>query len=73
MLKTTKKHIKSLVESGVAIDVTTADPDNKKISVNERIFFSLSSEGCINGLIFSDYNNQLYAVTARSANLFRYL
>ena len=71
-MKTTKKEIKKIVESGNAIDITyTSDIELKKLRKNglEMIAFSIGTYG-INSALFEDKNGNKYAITARTSNLF---
>ena len=71
-MKTTKKEIKKIVESGNAMDITYAsDIELKKLRKNglKMIVFSIGTYG-INAALFEDKNGNKYAITARTSNLF---
>lgn len=65
-IKMKKKDLKNLVKSGVAVDITTAAEWPQGL---ERIATSNGVYG-LNGALYKDKQGQLYAVTARTANLF---
>ena len=65
-----QKDLKALVSSGAAIDITTADEDRIPKHF-DRIGYSLGVNGMNGGLIQDRDSGLLYAVTARSSNLFR--
>ena len=65
-----QKDIKALVISGAAIDITSAD--EALIPKHfDRIGYSHGINGMNGGLIQDRDSGLLYAVTARSSNLFR--
>lgn len=67
MNKTTLKTIKDYVKLGIAKDVTTSKdlPD-----CYNKICYSIGTYG-INGGVYEDKNGNMYAITARTTNLFR--
>ena len=65
-----QKDLKALVSSGAAIDITTADEDLIPKHF-DRIGYSHGVNGMNGGLIQDRDSGLLYAVTARSSNLFR--
>lgn len=67
MNKTTLKTIKDYVRLGIAKDVTT-----EKIlpECHNKICFSSGVYG-INGGVYEDKEGNMYAITARTTNLFR--
>ena len=65
-----QKDLKALVSSGAAIDITTADEDRIPKHF-DRIGYSLGVNGMNGGLIQDRDSGLLYAVSARSSNLFR--
>ena len=71
-MKTTKREIKKMVESGKATDIRHAsDIELKKLKENdlEMIAFSIGTYG-IKAALFEDKNGIKYAITARTSNLF---
>jgi hypothetical protein len=71
-MKTSLRDIKSLVQSGIAADITTA-PEEVLPKRTVCIAHSVGSCG-ITGCVVQDTDSgKLYAVTARSTNLFRML
>lgn len=65
-----QKDLKALVNSGAAIDITTADEDRipKRF---DKVGYSHGVYG-MNGCLIQDRDSGLlYAVTSRSTNLFR--
>lgn len=71
MKKQTQKFIKDMVRINLATDITTADTASY-IHIDEKIFYSVGVYG-VNGLLFRGTDGNLYAITARSSQLFRYL
>ena len=70
MKKYTQKMLKDAVKFHLAIDITTDDS-----TVNERLTVIGYSRGIygINGaLLEGDQTHELYAICARSSNLFKY-
>ena len=65
-----QKDLKALVSGGAAIDITTADEDLIPKHF-DRIGYSHGINGMNGGLIQDRDSGLLYAVTARSSNLFR--
>ena len=67
MNKTTLKTIKDYVKLGIAKDVTTAQ---ELPECYNKICYSIGTYG-INGGVYEDKNGNMYAITARTTNLFR--
>lgn len=67
MFKTTQREIRRYISTGVAIDVTTAQELPK---CYDKVAYSSGVYG-INGGLYKDGSGNLYAITARSTNLFR--
>ena len=67
MNKTTLRTIKNYVKLGIAKDVTTAQ---ELPECYTKICYSCGTYG-INGCVYEDSNGNMYAITARSTNLFR--
>lgn len=65
-----QKELKSLVNSGAAIDITTADEDRIPRHY-DKLGYSHGVNGMNAGLIQDRDSGLLYAVTSRSSNLFR--
>ena len=68
MKKMTQKEIKKLVEYGHAKDITNKEEHIKGLSI---IGVSVGIYGR-NGLLLEDDNGELYAITKRSTNIFKY-
>ncbi len=75
MEKYTQKHLRSLVNSGAAIDLTNADnADRDRIMAEEgwlkQIGYAAGMYGC-SGLLFVGMNSgKLYAVTSRTSAIY---
>lgn len=67
MRKTTQKVIKDYVKLGIAKDVTTA---KELPECYNRVCYSSGTYG-MNGGVYEDKNGNMYAITARTTNLFR--
>lgn len=67
MYKTTQKHIKELITNGTAKDVTTV---KDLPSCYNKMAYSTGTYG-LNGGVYEDESGNLYAITARTTNLFR--
>lgn len=70
MRKYKQKELKDLVRTGAAIDITTA-PEDQIPAHFDRIGYSTGTYGVNGGLIQDRETGNLYAVTARSTNIFR--
>lgn len=71
-MKTNRKEIKKMVESGKAMDITHISGfELKKLKENglEMIAFSIGIYG-INSALFEDKKGNKYAITARASSLF---
>lgn len=69
MEKYTQKQLKSLVNSGSAIDVTNAR-DRKEIPEHyTQIGYAAGIYGC-NGMLLKGESGQLYAVTSRTSAIY---
>lgn len=68
----TLKSIKSLVKSGVALDITTADEKSIPEEL-ELVNFSTGAYGVNGGLFRGTASGTLYAITKRNSNLFRFI
>jgi hypothetical protein len=67
-----QKEIKRLVKTGAAVDITTWDSEKIKELQNksiENVGLSFGIYG-MNGGLFKDKDGNLYAITARTSNLF---
>lgn len=71
MKRYTQKELKKLVNNGQAIDVTTAPGERRDIIPEnyERIGTAHGANG-LTGLLLKGDSGQLYAVTARTTNIF---
>ena len=70
MMKTTLREIRAFVKDGRAVDITTA-PEADIPTCKTCIAYSVGTYG-VNGCVVRDTNTgKLYAVTARTTNLFR--
>lgn len=70
--KLTQKEIKRLIKTGAAVDITTWTSEKIKELQNkniEKIGLSFGVYGT-NGGLFKDKDGNLYAITARTSNLF---
>lgn len=68
MLKTTQKEIKKFP----AIDITTwREEELASLPRLEEIAYSIGAYGC-NGKLFRGTDGELYKITSRSTNLFRF-
>lgn len=71
MRKYTQKEIKDLVRDGYAINITTAQEEEIKEPL-EKVGYSLGVYGLNGGVLIGRETGKLYAITARSTNLFRW-
>lgn len=69
MKKATQKFIRSFVANKIATDITTAE---NLPSGLQAIMYSVGTYG-VNAALFEDEHGDLFAVTARTTNLFRLL
>jgi hypothetical protein len=75
MEKYTQKQLKSLVNSGVAVDISGCDNDDRfKILAEEgdliQIGYARGTYGC-SGMLFKGYTTKkLYAITGRTQAIF---
>ena len=72
MIKVRQKDIKRLVEIGAAIDVTNTEVPTPK-GYWEKVEWSQGVNGANGVVVMDSETGQLYAVTARSSNLFQLL
>lgn len=74
MKKYTLKEIKRLVNIGVATNINTLtneEIDNLSKQYIDKIGYSCGTYG-INGGLFRDKEGELYAITSRNTDLFRF-
>lgn len=72
MKKITKRELNRLINSGVAYDITTAQPSELIRKNTERIAVSRGKYGMNGGLLKNPNSGELYAITARNSTLFYY-
>lgn len=74
MFKTTQKELKELIRTGAAVDVTTKSDSIKTRDIipeaYDKIAYSAGIYGANGALYKGCETGQLYAVTARTSNLF---
>ena len=69
MEKYTIKQLKSLVNSGAAIDVTHAKTENEIPESYAQIGYATGLYGC-NGMLLKGESGKLYAVTSRTTAIY---
>lgn len=68
-MKVTLSAIKRLIQTGAAVDVSSA-PGLRRPAGSTVVYHSINSDGLLNGIvIFDPYSNRLYAVIGRCNNL----
>ena len=67
-MKVNQSVIKRLIETGAAIDVSSA-PDFKREFNSTVIYYSTGANG-VNGAALLKWNGKIYAVIGRCSNLF---
>ena len=71
MKKVTQKAIKSMIQTGAAVDITGASYP-AIMEPFEKVAYSAGLYGINGGVLQGLSSGILYAITARNANLFRY-
>jgi len=70
MTKFTQKQIRSLVQSGAAIDVTSASEQSAIPESYTQVGYSAGVYGCNGMLLKGRETGQLYAVTSRTTAIY---
>lgn len=69
MLKYTQKELRKMVQTGMAIDITNADP-NLLPTKYEKIGYSTGDNGMNGGLIQEIDSGRYYVIIGRTSTLF---